>query len=156
MKLLRNIGKWAHFVMMPAIAIVSSHARPRVRVELRTRQGNVLLVRTWFSRQRWGLPGGGVGHGEAPSRAAVRETREETGIILDRKSLQYLTTQPANYPLHCDLIFYTLRTKKHPIARLPWYRRFEIIECRWFKVRSLPHDIDPLTRAIILRKFDQK
>ena len=153
---MRPLGKWLHWIMMPAIAVVSSGTRPRTRVELRTRGGYELLTKTWFSRQRWTLPGGGVDRGEAPSRAAIREVREETMLVIDRKGLTYLTTQPAHYPLRCDLIFYTYRTKKHLLPPLPWYRRMEIIDRRWFKVRALPGNIDPLSRAIIRREFAEK
>lgn len=31
----------------------------------------------------WGLPGGGVDHGELPTEAVVRETREETGLDIE-------------------------------------------------------------------------
>jgi 8-oxo-dGTP pyrophosphatase MutT (NUDIX family) len=40
--------------------------------------GRVLLVRSRLSRG-WGLPGGGVGAGEAPHEAVLRELREEVG-----------------------------------------------------------------------------
>lgn len=47
------------------------------------RDGAVLLTRfseRGFHSGLWGLPGGGVEHGEAPRDAVVRELREETGL----------------------------------------------------------------------------
>lgn len=46
-------------------------------------EGRVLLTRfsaLGFHSGQWGLPGGGVEHGEAPVDAVVREVREETGL----------------------------------------------------------------------------
>ena len=43
------------------------------------REGRVLLVRHSYVRG-WLLPGGGVGRGEAPADAIVRELREEIGL----------------------------------------------------------------------------
>ena len=147
------LGKWLHYVSMPVIALVSSRTRPRVRVELRTRSGHVLLVKTWFSRQRWTLPGGGVERGEAPSRAAVREVREETGIVIDKTRLHYLTTQPAEFPLRCDLIIYRVKIGRRDLPALGRLRQREIIARQWFKIDELPKEIGPLTRAIIMREF---
>jgi 8-oxo-dGTP diphosphatase len=47
--------------------------------------GRILVVRPTYSRE-WMLPGGRVERGETPHAAAVRETREETGldVVLDR------------------------------------------------------------------------
>ena len=36
----------------------------------------------------WELPGGGLGFGETPARAGVRETLEETSILLDERKLK--------------------------------------------------------------------
>jgi 8-oxo-dGTP pyrophosphatase MutT (NUDIX family) len=36
----------------------------------------------------WELPGGGLDFGETPLKAAVRETSEETGILIDQGSLK--------------------------------------------------------------------
>jgi 8-oxo-dGTP diphosphatase len=43
-------------------------------------EGRILLVRTTYLGREWMLPGGRVERGERPHEAAVRETREETGI----------------------------------------------------------------------------
>lgn len=43
-------------------------------------EGRILVVRTTYLGPGWMLPGGRVERGETPHGAAVRETREETGI----------------------------------------------------------------------------
>lgn len=42
----------------------------------------VLLVRHSYGRKVWLLPGGGIGRGEQPERAAEREIREELGCAV--------------------------------------------------------------------------
>jgi ADP-ribose pyrophosphatase YjhB (NUDIX family) len=42
--------------------------------------GRILVVRTTYLGREWMLPGGRVERAERPHDAAVRETREETGI----------------------------------------------------------------------------
>jgi ADP-ribose pyrophosphatase YjhB (NUDIX family) len=51
-------------------------------------EGRILVVRPTYSKE-WMLPGGRVERGETPHEAAVRETREETGldVVLDRLAL---------------------------------------------------------------------
>jgi ADP-ribose pyrophosphatase YjhB (NUDIX family) len=43
-------------------------------------EGRILVVRTTYLGKEWMLPGGRVERAERPHDAAVRETREETGI----------------------------------------------------------------------------
>jgi 8-oxo-dGTP diphosphatase len=60
-------------VMLPrqgaAAAIVDGH-------------GRLLLVKESYDRQRYTFPGGAVEHGESVLDAAVRETHEETGLVV--------------------------------------------------------------------------
>jgi ADP-ribose pyrophosphatase YjhB (NUDIX family) len=51
-------------------------------------EGRILVVRPTYSKE-WMLPGGPVERGETPHEAAIRETREETGldVVLDRLAL---------------------------------------------------------------------
>jgi 8-oxo-dGTP diphosphatase len=46
--------------------------------------GRLLLLRSATDPARWQLPGGIVEQGESPHAAALRETREETGLSLDQ------------------------------------------------------------------------
>jgi 8-oxo-dGTP pyrophosphatase MutT (NUDIX family) len=57
---------------------------PSVATICRDDQNRVLLVRQADSG-RWGTPGGAIEPGESPEEAAIRETREETGldVVLD-------------------------------------------------------------------------
>lgn len=48
---------------------------------VRTRDGKVLLVKPNY-RDYWHIPGGGVDAGEAPIDAAIRELKEETGLVV--------------------------------------------------------------------------
>lgn len=44
--------------------------------------GRVLLVKENYDRHRWTLPGGAVESDETPREAVVRETLEETGVVV--------------------------------------------------------------------------
>lgn len=60
--------------------------REGAHVLARDAQGRILAVRTTYLGPAWMLPGGHVERGETPHEAAVRETREETGldVTIDR------------------------------------------------------------------------
>ena len=58
----------------------AGYATPKIDVRVAAfRDGRILLVRE-LSDNRWTLPGGWADIGEAPSVAAARETREESGF----------------------------------------------------------------------------
>lgn len=56
---------------------------------IRDEQDRVLVVRMTYmgSAAGWMLPGGRVERGETPEEAAVRETREETGLEVEAERL---------------------------------------------------------------------
>ena len=49
----------------------------------------LLVIRNSY-RQRLSLPAGGLARGEAPVDAALRELREEVGLVGDRAALRYV------------------------------------------------------------------
>ena len=61
------------------------------------RDGGVLLVRLNYGPRdgRWALPGGLVESDESPEEAAVRETEEETGFVIELDGLLATFIRPA-------------------------------------------------------------
>lgn len=59
------------------------------------RDEQVLLVRRTSQPNRglWVAPGGKLDHGESPAECAVREMREETGLVVDRPVLRAVMTE---------------------------------------------------------------
>lgn len=76
----RLSGRIAFWAALPLLHIYL-RARRRTRV-LVVSEGKVLLVRGWLSNGKWHLPGGGLHFREHASHGAVREVREETGVLL--------------------------------------------------------------------------
>ena len=54
---------------------------------LRDDDGNLLLIHENYGERRFGPPGGLVEPGESPIEAVVRETREETSLIVQPRYL---------------------------------------------------------------------
>ena len=98
----------------------------------------------------WDLPKGGARRGETPLEAALRETREETGLALDaaalldlgrfvyspRKDLHLFATRTPRFDpaaLHCDSRF-TCRTSGRRLPEMDGYGWFAfdavVVRCR--------------------------
>ena len=71
--------------MKSAVCVLIPHAHARTFLCVSRRNDNT----------RWGLPGGKVDPGESNLEAAIREVREETGLVLDAAQLE---------PLYCDVL----------------------------------------------------
>jgi len=117
-----------------------------VRVVVRDGDGGVLLVRHSY-KGGWHLPGGGVDKGESMAAAAVRELREETGLI---------AAGPARLiSLHARIG----RWGSDHVAVMgiggwtgtPRTDGFEIVEVAFHPAEALPHDLSPGTR----RRLDE-
>ncbi|MEK7108480.1 MAG: NUDIX domain-containing protein [Patescibacteria group bacterium] len=111
--------------------------RPSVYA-LAVRDGKVLLM---CEMDKWCLPGGGVEKGETLREALVRETREETGMVVEPGSLLFvresffIVPPGAGHirPVQSFLFFYHVRIMEEGGALLPAnaYEREHIYGCEW-------------------------
>jgi ADP-ribose pyrophosphatase YjhB (NUDIX family) len=72
---------------------------PSVNVAVTNDAGQLLLIRR-SDNANWALPGGAVDFGESLAQAAIRETREETGVDCEITGLSGIYTDPAHVILY--------------------------------------------------------
>ncbi len=72
---------------------------PSVNVVVTNAGGDVLLIRR-SDNENWAVPGGGIDLGESMVQAAVRETKEETGIDCEVTGLIGIYTDPKHVILY--------------------------------------------------------
>lgn len=120
-----------------------------VRVVARDAEGRVLLVRHTYLAGWW-LPGGGVDRGETAAQAAVRELREETGLIA--------RAEPRLISVHSNERFF--RGDHVLVFQIgAWDQgqrtsHGEIAEVAWFHADRLPDDVNRGTRARLSEILD--
>ena len=108
--------------------------KDRVRVIVYRDDGDILLVKNRFSRQKWALPGGGVKHNESYEQAAVRETLEEIGLKIH--NLRYLGKANS----HESYAKFLVRVFAAHASNCDIKCNFEIMEARWFNINYLPEE----------------
>ena len=104
MNLFSKITFW---ISWPLIFLVVRNT-DRTRVIVRYKN-EILLVQGWIGNKKWQLPGGGIKKGEPVKLAAIRELREETGIIIKESKLKDLgniiiSETGLNYMAHYFLV----------------------------------------------------
>lgn len=72
---------------------------PSVNVVVSNDVGEILLIRR-SDNDNWALPGGAIDLGESTAQAAVRETKEETGIECEVTGLVGIYTDPKHIILY--------------------------------------------------------
>jgi ADP-ribose pyrophosphatase YjhB (NUDIX family) len=113
-----------------------------VRVAAFDEAGKVALVRHGYA-PGWHLPGGGVDRGETAQQAAVRELREEMGVIATAEPrLIGLFFNPGHGGRDHVALFRIDAFERGPEPR---YGR-EIAERGWFSLDALPEGTTPATR----------
>lgn len=116
--------------------------KDRVRVIVYRDDGDILLVKNRFSRQKWALLGGGVKHNESYGQAAVRETLEEVGLRVH--NLRYLGEANS----HESYAKFSVRVFVAHASDYDIKCNFEIMEARWFSRDYLPKEYTLLTNAL--------
>jgi len=67
-------------------------------VMLVVKGGRILAVSRRSDPTKFGLPGGKKEYNETPQEAAIRETFEETGIVVHTCKKIYMREEPASHP----------------------------------------------------------
>lgn len=115
-----------------------------VRIIL-VRDRRVVLVSHWYAPWTWTLPGGGVDKNELPEDAAVRETREETGLIV--KSIAgEIGTYRGTWGRGDMVAVYYSKDFEGSLSLMP---NIEIMGRGWFDINNLPEEISPANRRRI-------
>ena len=95
---------------------------PSVNVAVRNEEGELLVIRR-SDNENWALPGGAMDCGESMVEAAVRETKEETGIDCEVTGLVGIYTNPRHVILYtsdgevrqeCSFVFTARATGGQP------------------------------------------
>ena len=108
--------------------------KDRVRVIVYRDDGDILLVKNRFSRQKWALPGGGMNRNESYEQAAVREVLEEIGLKMH--NLRYLGKANS----HESYAKFSVRVFAAYASDYDIKCNFEIMEARWLNMNYLPEE----------------
>lgn len=131
--LCRRLPRW---LVRGAVHALNPHFVVSAAGIFRNASGEVLLLRHVFrDRHPWGLPGGFLKSGETPEQAAVRELREETGLVAAAAGVAGVNMLSAR---HVEVIVLGAGTVRPP-ERLG----FEIFEAGFFGADRLPPDLPP-------------
>ena len=122
-----------------------------VKVLLVDRGGAILLIRNSYGRSDlWVLPGGGVGRGETPEKAARREVREEIGLEVPR--LAFVSAHFSRSEGRRDMI----HLFSGQVVGEPRPDRFEVEEAGFFPPDRLPDNVSPATRRRIAEHLGRR
>jgi 8-oxo-dGTP pyrophosphatase MutT (NUDIX family) len=141
-----KLGLFAYKTTLPLQKRIAPRiVAPRVRVVLKSPEGNILLVRTWFGKQRWSFPGGGIAKGESPETAALREVREETGLILRVDDLKLHDEIVYTDDFDMKFTIFEAEVAQEKLPKLEWFYRLEIIDRQWWNGKD---KLEPLSHIV--------
>lgn len=84
-----------------------------------------LLLKLNYSSHGWSSPGGNIDNGEGPLTAALRELKEETGIVLDLNKVDDVKTYSSNEDTKLFIIWSDI---KYPVKLSNEHTEFKWVE----------------------------
>jgi len=114
-----------------------------------TKENKIFLVKHRYGNY-FVMPGGKIDKGESPENAAIRELKEETGIIANKTDF-LLGTYKNNSGGKNDTVYCFVVTDfvENPYFKRSFLNFLEIKESNWFDINDLPPDISPATKRRI-------
>lgn len=99
----------------------------------------------------WALPGGGINNGESVEAAAIRETKEETGIEIEINRLVGVYSRPKWKDGGDHSIVFLCKPKTNNYKP----DKQETVNCKYFEKDRLPFDIWPPHIEMIKDSFSE-
>lgn len=123
-----------------------------VRIVAINAENKVCLVKHTYT-PGWHLPGGGVEKGETALYAAMKEAREEAGLVIAPENLNLVSIHAnfANFKGDHVLVYHTKLWESEPTNRA-----HEIAECGFFAINDLPKDTTKGTLCRIKEALGQQ
>jgi 8-oxo-dGTP pyrophosphatase MutT (NUDIX family) len=126
------IGRIGGYLSWPLVAVI-------IRFTTRTKVlivcgDEVLLLQGWLGTGSWSLPGGGIRVREKPELAALREIKEETGIVVKNTELLSLGEFRQTQGHHYSFRGYLVQLRQKPPLTL---RVTEITDADWVKLDEI-------------------
>ena len=110
-------------------------------------QQRVLLVKHSYGQLNWELPGGAAEPDETPTQTALRELREETGLVVSAERLTGIYYE--RHSAGGEVLHFVFRCRPPEEGAVPRPSSPEITACGYWAVDALPRPMSTFTELRI-------